>query len=145
MTTAFAILVLSLSLVAWLGQLISAVSPRLAARLTLTESPDEVDPTFYGDVRAECIWDVFTLWILAAAALLMLLSQPSWTLFGLAGGGIYVYFAGRGIAQRLILRHRGVTVGKPATVLQAYVFLAIWGLVGAATVAWAGHDLLKGV
>ena len=144
MTTAFALLMLVLSLLAWVGQMISMVAPGLAVRLTLTESPDEVDPTFYRDVRAECAWDTLTLWTLVVAAVLLLFSQPIWALFGLLGGGMYVYFAGRGIAQRVVLQRGGIAIGKPATILQAHVALSLWGAIGAAAVALASHDLLAG-
>lgn len=144
MTTAFAIIVLLLALMAWLGQLVTAVAPRLAVQLTLTEPEADVDPTFHLDVRAECVWDALSLWTLAAAAILLLLSEPSWTPFGLIGGAMYVYFAGRGIAQRLVLRRNGIAVGKPATVAQAYIFLTLWGLSGLATIILAGCDLMAG-
>jgi hypothetical protein len=143
MTTAFALLILLLSLLAWIGQLISAVAPRLAERLTLTEPPADVDPTYYQDVRAECAWDAVSLWPLTLAAVLLLLSNPTWAIFGLLGGGMYIYFAGRGIAQRVTLRRRGIAIGKPSTILQAFVLLALWGAVGIGVVALASHDLLE--
>lgn len=142
MITAFAWLVLALSLLAWVGQLISAVAPRLAVRLTLTEPPADVDPVFHRDVRAECVWDALTLWTLVAAAVLLLFSEPGWALFGLLGGGMYVYFAGRGVAQRVALRRSGIAVGTPSTVVQAYLFLTLCGAIGAATAGLASLDLL---
>jgi hypothetical protein len=144
MTTAIAVSTLVLSLVAWIGQLIAAVAPRLAVRLTLSESSADVDPTFHSDGQAECVWDALTLWTLVAASVLLLVAEPSWALFGLFGGGMYVYFAGRGVAQRIVLRRAGIRVGKPATVVQAYVFLVLWGVIGGVNVVWASHDLLVG-
>ena len=144
MTTALAITVLLLSLLAWGGQLITAVAPRLAERLALTEPEAEVDPVFHRDVRAECVWDALSLWTLVVAAALRLAAHPAWTLFGLVGGGMYVYFAGRGVAQRLSLRRAGIRIGRPSSVASAWVFLTLWGLSGAATAALACHDLLVG-
>ncbi|MHC4777169.1 MAG: hypothetical protein ACYTFG_01190, partial [Planctomycetota bacterium] len=108
MATAIGITVLVLTLPAWLGQVLSAFSPSLAARLGLTEPEKKVDPVFHADVRAECWWDTLTLWTLPLGALLMLLDQPSWVVFSLAGGGMYIYFAGRGILQRVVMRLRGI-------------------------------------
>jgi hypothetical protein len=141
MITAFALVVLLLSLLAWIGQVVSATSPKLAVRWGLTEPESDVDAAFYADVRAECAWDALTLWTLTAAAILLLLSAQAWRPFGLIGGGMYLYFAGRGIAQRLTMRRRGIAVGKPSTVKSAYVLLALWGLAGAATIALASHPL----
>ena len=144
MRIAFAVALLLLSLLAWIGQLLSATSPRLATRWGLTEPEGDIDPTFHADVRAECVWDALTLWTLTVAAVLLIFSKPVWSLFGLIGGGIYLYFAGRGIAQRLTMRRRGIAVGKASTVKQAYVLLTLWGLSGAAAIALASRDLLLG-
>ena len=144
MTTAFASLVLALSLLAWLGQVITALAPRLAVRWSLTEAEDQVDPAFHADVRAEAVWDSLTLWVLVAAAVLLILHVPSWALFGLAGGGMNVYFAGRGILQRRGMRRRGIAIGDPSTGRMFIVFLTLWGLAGAATIVLASHDLLAG-
>ncbi len=134
--------VLILSLLAWLGQIVSAVAPDRAVRWGLTEDESEVDPTFLADIRAECIWDSLTLWTLPVAAVLMILDEASWTFFGLIGGGMYLYFAGRGIAQRIIMTRRGILVGKPENVKTFYVFLALWGAVGLAVMVLACFDIL---
>ena len=55
------IVVALLALLAWGGQTVSLFAPETAARLTLTESEDEVDPAFWADVRGEALWDIFTL------------------------------------------------------------------------------------
>ena len=71
MTLAIAILILLLSLLAWLGQVVSAAAPEVAAQLGLMEKKTDVEPTYYVDVRAECIWDAMTLWVLPVAASLL--------------------------------------------------------------------------
>ena len=141
MTVALALCVLLLSLLAWIGQLLSAAAPRFAVRWQLTEGEADIDPAFHADVRAECVWDSLTLWTLAVAAILLLLSEPAWALFGLFGGGMYVYFAGRGIAQRFAMQRRGIRIGKPANVKLAYLLLSLWGLAGAATTVLASYQL----
>ena len=142
MTIVLSLSVLGLSLLAWGGQIVSATAPQTAARWGLTELETDVDPAFHADVRAECIWDSMSLWTLPLAAALLLLNDRMWTIPGLIGGGMYVYFAGRGIAQRLAMQRRGIRIGEPATVKTAYVFLTLWGAAGIATITVASLRLL---
>ncbi len=142
MIVAFAVLVLLLSLLAWMGQLMSALAPGIAAKLGLTEPEEEVDPVFFADVRAECIWDSLSLWTLPLAAALLILGEPNWPLFGLVGGGMYVYFAGRCLAQRAAMQRRGIRIGKPPSVKAAYVLMTLWGAAGLVSILLAGHYIL---
>ena len=120
-----------------MGQTISAFSPKVAANLGLTEPESDVDPTFYADVRGEAIWDTIILWTLPVAGILLMFNNSLWIYFGLAGGGMYLYFAGRGIAVRLSMQKRGIRIGKPGTLKVAYVFLSLWGLIALVTVIMA--------
>ena len=52
-------------------------------------------------MRGEAIWDSVTLWTLPLAGVLLLLNNPLWVYFGLVGGGMYLYFAGRGLSRFL--------------------------------------------
>lgn len=135
------ILIIFTLLLAWLGQTINAFSPKLAVKLGLNEPETDVDPVFFTDSRGEAIWDVLILWPLPVAGLLMIFNNPLWAYFGLVGGGIYLYFAGRGIVVRLVMQHRGIRVGKPATLILAYTLLTIWGLIGAVTIFLAAKAL----
>jgi hypothetical protein len=137
MSTAWGIIVASLALLAWGGQTISWVAPDTAARLGLTESEDSVDRTFFADGRGEAFWDTFTLWTMLAAGVLLVMDHSWWPYFGLMGGGMFVYFGGRGIASRRLIQQAGLSVGTPKTVGQAYLFLAIWGAVGLITIVAA--------
>jgi len=130
-------LVLVLSLLAWIGQLISLLAPKTAERFGLTEPWDEVDPVFYADGRAECLWDSLTLWTLPLAAFLLILDNPFWILWGFTGGGMYIYFAGRGIAQRITMQLRDIDVGKIPALKTAFIFLALWGCCGMVMIALA--------
>ena len=136
-----AVVVLLLGLLAWLGQTLVATAPSWAAALGLAESPAEVDPVFLADLQAEAVWDTLSLWTLPTAAALLLLGEPAWAGFGLVGGGTYIYFAGRGIAQRLVMQRRNMRIGSPSVVRTALVFLGLWGLAGAATIAAAVIEL----
>ena len=85
-----------ISFIGFIGQAITAVWPLTAVKLGLTEPEADVDPTFYLDVRGEAFWDSLILWALRVAGLLLLLNNHIWPYFGLVGGGMYLYFAGRG-------------------------------------------------
>jgi hypothetical protein len=110
-------------------------------RLSLTEGEDTVEPTFYADCRGEALWDAFTLWITVVAGALLVLGDPAWAYFGLAGGAVYVYFAGRGLATRRAIQQRGLRIGTPPTVKTAYLMLSIWGVMGLATAIAAAISL----
>ncbi len=144
MTTLWGIVVLALALLAWGGQLVSWLAPDTAVRLSVMESEDSVEPSFYSDVKAEAMWDSLTLWTMVVAGILLLAGNQWWTYFGLVGGGMFIYFAGRGIASRRSIQQAGFSVGQPKTVAQAYVFLALWGSVGLITVITAITSLQAG-
>ena len=135
------ILIIFTFVVCWLGQTISALSPKFAVKLGLTERESEVDSTFYADVRGEAIWDSLILWTLPVAGIMLILNNGLWAYFGLVGGGSYLYFAGRGIASRLIMQHRGIRIGAPGTLKLFYTFLAFWVLIALVTIIMAISDL----
>ena len=125
------------SLLGWLAQAITALSPKAATKLGLTESESDVDPTFFEDVRGEAIWDTIILWTLPVAGILLLLNKTLWAYFGLVGSSMYLYFAGRGILTRLAMQRRGIRIGKPGTLKAYYVFLSLWGLIAVVTIIMA--------
>jgi Na+-transporting methylmalonyl-CoA/oxaloacetate decarboxylase gamma subunit len=143
MILSIGIIILLLSLIAWLGQVISAVAPITAAKLGLTEKEGEVDSTFYFDVRAECIWDALTLWTLPLAAILLIIDGALWPLFSLIGGGIYIYFAGRGIIQRVLMQGGDIMVGEPKNVKVFYLFLGLWGAIGLVAISMGSFELME--
>jgi hypothetical protein len=123
--------------VCWLGQTISAFSPKFAVKLGLTERESEVDSTFYADVRGEAIWDSLILWTLPVAGILLILNNEMWAYFGLVGGGSYLYFSGRGIATRLVMQHRGIRSEASNTLKLFYLFLTLWALIATVTIIMA--------
>lgn len=135
------IVVLALSLLGWGGQAVAWFAPATAVRLNLTEAEEDVEPTFWADIRGEALWDVITLWTMAVAGLLLVLDNPGWGYFGLVGGGMYVYFAGRGISTRVAMQRRGFRIGSPANLKLGYALLAVWGVVGLVTIAAAAVAL----
>lgn len=127
--------------VAWVGQAIACFAPATAARLGLAEPPDEVDPAFDADGRGEASWDAMTLWVLPLAGLLIVMDSRAWPYFGLVGAGMFVYFAGRGIASRIQMQRRGIRIGTRANVRAAYLALSIWLLLGAVMIVAASLEL----
>lgn len=121
----------------WLGQTIAALWPTTATKLGLIEPEADVDPTFYADVRGEAYWDMVILWTLPVAGILLILNNPWWAYFGLVGGGMYLYFAGRGIVQRLSMQRRGIRIGKPETMKLFNAVLTLWGLIALVTIILA--------
>ena len=121
----------------WLAQVINSTSPTLAARLGLNEPEADVDPAFFVDTRGEAIWDALILWTLPAAGVLLIVNSPWWAYLGLVGGGMYLYFAGRGLVVRLMMRRHGIRIGKPETVKLFNAMLTLWGLIAIVTIIMA--------
>ena len=125
--------IVGLGLLAWGGQALSWFAPATAARLGLADAEGSVDAVFWADGRGEALWDALTLWTLPLAGVLLIAGHDAWTWFGLLAGGMYVYFAGRGILTRVELRQRGHRIGEPGTVRLGIVALAVWGVAGLIT------------
>ncbi len=132
-----AILIIFTLIVCWLGQVTVVVVPTLATRLGLVEPEADVDPTFFADVRGEALWDALILWTLPIAGILLIVDSPWWAYFGLVGGGMYLYFAGRGIVQRLMMQRTGIRIGKPEQLKLFYAVLTLWGLIAVVTIVMA--------
>lgn len=130
-----------LGLLAWLGQLLSAVAPRRAQAYGLTEDERAVEPVFWADVRGEAKWDALILWTLPLAGFLLLGDSSAWPEWGLVGGGVYTYFGGRGLFARREMVSRGMAVGSESDRRNAVVMLTVWALVGLATVVGALNAL----
>ena len=131
------VLILFTLVLCWLMQVINTFSPALAAKLGVAEAEDEVDRTFFLDGRGEAIWDALILWTLPVAGILLLFDEPTWAYFGLVGGGMYLYFAGRGLMARRVLAQNDVAIGEPGTVKLYNGVLILWGLIGLVSVIMA--------
>jgi len=142
MDLAWGLIVLVLGSIAWLGQMTAWLAPRTAVRLSLMEAEADVEPTYWADIRGEAIWDTLILWTLPLAGLLLVLDEPGWAVFGLVGGGAFLYFAGRGIVTRRTMQAEGLRVGAPQNVRMGYVFLLVWGVVALVTSAVAATALM---
>jgi hypothetical protein len=128
-------------LLCWVGQTMSAFSPTLATRLGFIEPESDVDPFFFVLERGLAINDTIMSWTLPVAGILLVLDSPSWAYFGLVGGGMYLYFSAMGIISRLALKRRGIRIGKPKSLITAYLSLTLWGLIAVTTIIMAVEDL----
>jgi len=128
------IVLVASSLLCWGGQTIVCFAPATGARLGLSETEADVEPTLWADVRGEALWDFLTLWTLVVAGVLLIIDRPAWTYFGLVGGSMYVYFAGRGIFTRVTMQRRGLRIGTPQGVKVVFTFLTVWGITGLVTI-----------
>lgn len=137
MNIIWGIILTLLSSIAYFGQVLSAFWPETAAKLGLTEAEGDVDSTFYADMRGEAFWDTVILWTLPVAGVLLMLNNPMWAYFGLVGGGMYLYFAGRGILARRVMQDHGLQIGSPESLKVAYIFLTLWGLAAIITIILA--------
>lgn len=135
------VVLIVLGLLAWGGQGLSWFAPRTAEKLSLTEGEETVEPLYWADGQGEALWDFLTLWTLVVAGVLLLLDHEAWPHFGLVAGGIYVYFAGRGILTRLQMQRSGFRIGDPSNVRLGLIMLAVWGIVGVITIITAATTL----
>jgi hypothetical protein len=131
------IVVVVLSLLCWGGQTIVWLAPAAGVRLGLSEAEADVEPTYWADIRGEAPWDFLTLWTLVVAGVLLIVNNQAWPYFGLVGGGMYAYFAGRAISTRMAMQRRGFRVGTPLNLKLGYTLLGIWGVMGTITIVAA--------
>ena len=141
MSLVWGAVVVVLSVLSWGGQALSWFAPTTAVRWKLMEAEDDVDPAFWADVRAEALWDTFTLWTMVVAGVLLIADVDAWAYFGLVGGGMYVYFGGRGIFARAALARRGLRIGSRENVRLGYVFSAVWAVMALVTIAAAVRSI----
>lgn len=137
MTTIWGVILFIIAAVGYFGQVVSTFWPETAVRLGLMEAAEDVDATFFADARGEALWDTAVLWTLPLAGLLLALNNPAWIYFGLVGGGMYLYFAGRGIVVRRVMQHRNIRIGTPGNLKVIFIFLTLWGLAAVITIVMA--------
>lgn len=137
MGVVWGIVVILFSLLAWVGQAISWLAPSRAEQWSLTEAEESVEPVYHADIRGEAAWDTLSLWTLLIAGILLVVDSPAWAHFGLVGGGMYAYFAGRGIVTRRVMQQHGHRIGTRQNVTVGYVFLTLWGVIAVITIVAA--------
>ncbi len=145
MVTIFAILVILLGLICWLGQTLVVIAPSIAETLGVGEPEAEIDRSMYLFERyAQGVPDILLTWTLPASALMLLLDLAYWPLLALLGAGVYLYFPAVFILTRIVLRREGLKVGRPRAVFTAFGLGALWILaaIGMAALAVIELDVL---
>ena len=116
----------------YVGQLISVLNFPLAQRLGLQESADEVDAIFAGLELGTAKWDLFVLWVLPVAGVLMLIGHSLWPAAALVGGALHIDTGGREAFKWLGLREAGIRLGSAGQqrlyVGTLVVFIVVGGL-----------------
>ena len=102
------IILVSITLKCWVGQIIIAFSPKIAAKINIFGDESDLNQTYFLDMRGSAIWDALSLWTLPIAGILLILNNSLWAYFGLIGGGMYLYFVGRSIVSHLTMQRHGV-------------------------------------
>lgn len=143
MDLTWAVVLILFGLLAWAGQTLARFAPETAQALGLVEAEDAVEPLYWADIRGEALWDALTLWTLPVAGILLAIGHDAWPYFGLAGGGAYLYFAGRGILTRLEMQRGGFRIGAPNSVRVGFTMLGVWGVIAIVTII-AATDSLAG-
>ena len=92
MNIIWGIILVSVTLKVWIGQIIIAFSPKIAEKINIIDPESNVDETYFLDLRGVAFWDSITLWILPIAGILLILNNNLWVYFGLIGSGMYLYF-----------------------------------------------------
>ncbi len=142
LTTLIGVTVVILGLICWVGQTMAVFFLPTAIKLGLFEPEHEVDPTMYLFERmSQGIMDVLLTWILPFSALLMILGRPSWPIFALVGGGVYLYFPGVFMITRIVLKQKGKRIGRPSSVTTANIFGILWVLSAITMIALAAMEL----
>ena len=99
---------------AWLlyiGQVISVIDFKFAQRLGLQEKSATSDAVVERLERWTACWDLWWLWTLPTAGIMMLIDHAWWTVAALIGGSAFVDTGGREAAKNLGLRQHGVRTG----------------------------------
>lgn len=128
--------------VAWFGQLICALSPRLGIKWGLTEAAADTERVLFIEGRGEAIWDALIIWTLPLCGVLLMIEHPFWPYAGLIGGGSYLYFSGCVIATRIILQKNKVSIGSKNSIKLAYTFGLLWAMTAFITIVMALQRLI---
>jgi hypothetical protein len=136
MQTTLALLTLLVG-IGFVGQIVSVINFKLAQRLGLQEKDDATDPVFRHLELNTARWDLFVLWTLPLAAILMLIDHAWWPHAALLAGGVSVDTAGREAAKILGLRSVGARIGTAPEARLIFGYLALMMIVGLALAAYS--------
>ena len=127
-------ILVSVSLKIWIGQIIIALSPSLAEKINIIEPESNLNETYFLELRGSAIWDALSLWILPLTGILIIINNDLWTYFGLVGGAMLLYSVGRTISSNIELIHNNINIGTSKRVKVKLLLLAFWGVVAIVTI-----------
>lgn len=130
MMTAAGIVCVVFGSIVLIGQFVSTIDFSLAQKLGLQEGDADTDPLFRRLELNTARWDLFVLWTLPVAGVLMLVDHAWWPYMALAAGGVHVDTAGRETAKVLGLRKHGVRTGSARDAHIFYWFVGLMLLTG---------------
>jgi len=142
MNLIWGIILVSVTLKCWIGQIIIAFSPKIAVKIRIIENESDVNQTFFSEKRGEAIWDAISLWTLPFAGILLILNNTLWVYFSLIGGSIYLFFVGRGISSQLTMQRHGNHIGLTKKLKVKYLILILWGVIAIITIIMALMTLI---
>jgi len=137
MNLIWGIILVSVTLKCWIGEIIIAFFPKVAVKIRIIENESEVNQTFFSKKHGKAIWDVISLWTLPFTGILLILNNSLWIYFALIGGCIYLYFVGREIASQLKMQPNGINIGITKKLKLKYMILTLWGLMAIITIIMA--------
>jgi len=70
MNLIWGIILVSVTLKCWIGQIIIAFSPKVAVKIRIIENESDVNQTFFSEKRGKAIWDAISLWTLPFTGIL---------------------------------------------------------------------------
>jgi hypothetical protein len=142
MNLIWGIILVSVTLKVWIGQIIISFSPKIAEKINIIEPESNVDKTFFLDMRGSAVWDAIILWTLPFPGILLIINNSLWTYFGLIGGGMYLYFVGRTIVSNLSLHRNEINIGRSKKLKVKLLILTLWGIVALVTIIMALEKLV---
>ena len=129
MQTALGIIGVVVGVAGLVGQAFSALSPKLAPQQLAQNELSGPDRLYRRLERNSALWDLFVIWTLPVAGVLMLLDHSWWPFVALVAGGACAASGGREFAKMLSFRNEGVRIGGEGEIRLAFTFLGLWGIV----------------
>ena len=129
MQTALGIIGVVVGVAGLAGQSLAALRPRLAPQQLARNELSVPDRLYRQLERNSALWDLFVIWTLPVAGVLMVFDHSWWPSVALVAGGACAASGGREFAKMLSFRNEGVRIGGEGEIRLAFTFLGLWGVV----------------
>ena len=128
MQTALGIVGLVVGVAGLVGQLYSALTPKLVPRQRAQDEGSGPDRLYRRLERNSALSDLFVIWTLPVAGILMLLDHSWWPSVALVAAGACAASGGRELAKMLSFRNEGVAIGGEGEIRLALTFVGLWAI-----------------